>query len=116
MRDSVSAAFFDEMAKTALRAPSAGARSAARVLGARVVGAGLRAGSFAKQKATQAVNAVKPSLASGKRLLIGAGVLAAGTYGLGRGLQAGLSDREKAEKEEANRAARQGGQRPPYAV
>ena len=116
MRDSVSAAFFDEMAKTALKAPSAGARSASRVLGARVVGAGLRAGSYVKQKATQAYNAASPSFASGKRILIGAGVLAAGTYGLGRGLQAGLSDREKSEKEEANRVARQSGQRPPYAV
>ncbi len=116
MRDSVSAAFFDEMAKTALKAPPVGSRGAARVVGAKAVGTALRAGSFLKRKVTDVATAAKPALVSGKRLLVGAGVLAAGTYGLGRGLQAGLSDREKAEKDEANRAARMSGQRPPYAV
>jgi hypothetical protein len=49
-----------------------------------------------------------------KRVALGTGLVAAGAYGLGRGLQAGLSDRERAEKEEANRAARAAGMRPQY--
>lgn len=49
-----------------------------------------------------------------KRVALGTGLVAAGAYGLGRGLQAGFSDRERAEKEEANRSARAAGLRPQY--
>jgi len=49
-----------------------------------------------------------------RRVLTGAGMLMAGTYGLGRGLEAGVASREAQEKEEANRSARFSGARPPY--
>ncbi len=115
MRDVIAASFLDELLKTALIAPGPIARGASKVLGAKVVGHGLRAGRWAGQTMNRAAAAVGPHLGSAKRLAVGAGVLAAGTYGLGRGLQAGLSDREKSEKEEANRSARLSGMRPPYA-
>ena len=51
---------------------------------------------------------------SAKRTALGLGLIGAGAYGLGRGLQAGLTDREKSERSEANRAARLSGVRPPY--
>ena len=49
-----------------------------------------------------------------RRTALGVGLIGVGAYGLGRGLQAGLSDREKSERSEANRAARLSGSRPPY--
>lgn len=51
----------------------------------------------------------------GKRALVGGGALAVGSYALGRGLQAGIGERQKKEKAEANRAARLAGNPTPYA-
>ena len=51
---------------------------------------------------------------TGRHLAIGAGVLGVGSYALGRGLQSGIHDRQKKEREEANRAASLSGNPLPY--
>lgn len=50
----------------------------------------------------------------GRRLAIGAGAIGVGSYALGRGLQAGVRDRQQKEREEANRSAQLSGSPAPY--